>query len=113
MQPESITALPQPQELISVGKAIYYIDYQAAIDKSKADQFRALRQSLMRFCMAAYSENKRRFDAGNLKYLIDQLRQELKSARLAANTAEWRKLIDLLIEQLDIYQDSVKTQLLR
>jgi hypothetical protein len=72
-----------------------------------------LRQSLRRFCIAAYSENKRRFDAGNLKYLIDQLRQDLKSARMAVNTAEWKKLIDLLLEQIDRYQDSIKAQLLQ
>lgn len=90
----------------------YFIDYQAAIDSSKASQFRGLRQSLMRFCIAAYSENKRRFDAGTLKYLIDQLRQDLKSLRTASTASGWTELIDLLIHRIDLYQDSLRTQLL-
>ena len=91
----------------------YYIDYQIAIDNSRGKQFLELKRCLLDFCVAAYSENKKSYDAGKLKYLIDQLRFALKSLRTFSHSAEWKELIDLLIYRLDSYQESIKAQILR
>lgn len=91
----------------------YYLDYETTMDGSRRHQFLELRRCLTVFCIAAYSENKRKFDAGTLKYLIDQLRLVLKSHRMSLSDNEWQELIDLLINKLDIYQASIKQQILQ
>jgi hypothetical protein len=91
----------------------YYIDYQIAAENSRYEQLLELKRCLASFCIAAYSSNKRKYDAGMLKYLIDQLRLALKETRSFSNDSEWIKLIDSLIHQMDVYQASMKTQILQ